>query len=87
MTICSTVSITSSSRHEAHLDVELGELRLAIAAQVLVAEAARDLEVAVVAGDHQQLLELLRRLRQRVELRPAAARLGTRKSRAPSGVT
>ena len=32
---------------EAHLEVELGELRLAVAAQVLVAVAARDLEVAV----------------------------------------
>ena len=33
--------------HEAHLEVELGELRLAVAAQVLVAVAAGDLEVAV----------------------------------------
>ncbi|MCU0301962.1 MAG: hypothetical protein MUF35_10230, partial [Candidatus Nanopelagicales bacterium] len=31
--------------HEAHLDVELGELRLAVLAEVLVAVAARDLEV------------------------------------------
>ncbi len=30
--------------------------------------AARDLEVALEAGHHQQLLELLRRLRQRVEV-------------------
>ncbi len=59
---------------EAHLQVELGELRLAVAAQVLVAEAAGDLEVAVHAGDHQQLLELLRALRQGVDgagLKPA----------------
>ena len=34
---------------------------------VLVAEAAGDLVVALEAGDHQQLLEQLRRLRQRVE--------------------
>ena len=53
---------------EAHLHIELGELGLAVGAQILVAEAARDLEVLIVAGDHQQLLELLRRLRQRVEL-------------------
>ena len=53
--------------HEAHLEVELGELRLAVAAQVLVAEAAGDLEVAVDARDHQQLLELLRALRQGVD--------------------
>ena len=51
---------------ERHLEVELGELGLAVGAQVLVAEAARDLEVPLVAGDHQDLLEQLRRLRQRV---------------------
>ena len=52
---------------EGHLDVELGEVGLAVGAQVLVAEAAGDLVVALEAGDHQQLLEELRRLRQRVE--------------------
>ena len=52
---------------EAHLEVELGELGLAVGAQVLVAEAAGDLVVALVAAHHQQLLEQLRRLRQRVE--------------------
>ena len=41
---------------ERHLEVELRELRLAVGAQVLVAEAARDLEVALVAGDHQSCL-------------------------------
>ncbi len=35
---------------EAHLDVDLRELGLAIETAVLVAEAAHDLEVAVVAG-------------------------------------
>ena len=53
---------------EAHLDVELIEFQAAVGAQVLVAKAGRDLEVAVEAGDHQQLLELLRRLGQRIEL-------------------
>ena len=52
---------------EAHLEVELGELGLAVAAQVLVAVAARDLHVAVDPGDHQELLELLRALRQRID--------------------
>ncbi len=52
---------------EAHFKIDLRELKLAVGAQVLVAEAARDLEVAVEAGDHQNLLEDLRRLRQRVE--------------------
>ena len=55
-------------RHERRLDVDLRELRLAVGAQILVAKAAGDLEVAVVARDHQQLLVDLRRLRQRVEL-------------------
>ena len=52
---------------EGHLEVQLRELGLAVGTQVLVAKAARDLEVALVAADHQQLLEQLRRLRQRVE--------------------
>ncbi len=55
-------------RGEGHLEVDLGELGLAVGAQVLVAEAAGDLEVAVEAGDHEDLLEDLRRLRERVEL-------------------
>jgi hypothetical protein len=59
--------------HERDLDVELGELGLAVGAQVLVAEAARDLVVAVEAGHHQQLLEQLRRLRQARRTRPVHA--------------
>jgi hypothetical protein len=53
---------------EAHLGVELHELELAVGAQILVAQAARDLVVAVHAADHEQLLEQLRALGQRVEL-------------------
>ena len=54
---------------EAHFQVELIEFaRGAVGAGVLVAKTGRDLEVAVEAGDHQQLLELLGRLRQGVEL-------------------
>ena len=53
---------------EGDLQVDLGELGLTVGAQVFVAEAARDLEVLVEAGDHEDLLEDLRRLRQRVEL-------------------
>jgi hypothetical protein len=56
---------------ERHLDVELGELGLAVGPRVLVAEAPDDLHVLVAPADHQQLLEQLRRLRQGVE----AARL------------
>ena len=53
---------------KAHLAVDLRELRLTVGTQVLVAEAAHNLEVAVHAGHHQQLLVLLRTLRQGVEL-------------------
>ena len=52
---------------EAHLHVHLHELVLAVGAQVLVAQAAGHLVVAVDTGHHQQLLEQLRRLRQGVE--------------------
>ena len=53
---------------EAHLDVELVEFaRAAVGAGVLVAKAGCDLEVPVEAGDHVELLVLLRRLRQGVE--------------------
>ena len=52
---------------EAHLHVELHELVLPVGAQVLVAQAAGHLVVAVDAGHHQELLEQLRRLRQGVE--------------------
>src|SRR6185436_6435995 len=48
--------------HEGHLDVELRELEPAVGARRLVAQAAHDLVVPVLAADHQQLLELLRGL-------------------------
>ena len=55
-------------RDKAHLHVELIELAgRAVGARILVAEAGRDLEIAVEARHHDELLELLRRLRQRVE--------------------
>ena len=54
---------------EGHLHVELVELAGgAVAAGVLVPKAGGDLEVAVKAGGHQKLLELLRGLGQGVEL-------------------
>jgi hypothetical protein len=59
---------------ERHLEVDLRELGLAVGAQVFVAEAARDLHVLLEAGDHQQLLEELRRLRESVELTVVHAR-------------
>ena len=53
---------------ERHLEVDLRELGLAVGAEILVAEALDDLEVAIEPRDHEDLLEDLRRLRQRVEL-------------------
>ena len=58
----------SSWRDERRLDVDLRELGLPVLPQILVAKAARDLEIPVEPGDHEQLLIELRRLRQRVEL-------------------
>ncbi len=52
---------------EAHLQIDLRELRLTVGAQVFIAEAAHDLKVLVEVRDHQDLLEELRRLRQRVK--------------------
>ncbi len=45
--------------HERHLAVDLCELRLTVRPKVLITKAFHDLEVAVEAGDHQQLLEEL----------------------------
>src|SRR5204863_6397910 len=53
---------------ERHLHVELSDLDDAVGAQVFVAKAARDLVIATYARNHQQLLQLLRRLWERKEL-------------------
>ena len=56
-------------RGEGHLHIELVELAGGpVAARVLIAEAGGDLEITVKAGGHKQLLELLRSLRQSIEL-------------------
>ena len=52
---------------EGHLDLDLGELGLAVGTEVLVAETARHLVVALDAGHHEELLELLGRLGKGVE--------------------
>ncbi len=60
---------------KAHLDIELVKFAgQPVGARVLVAETRRDLEVTVEARHHQELLVLLRRLRQRVELARMNAR-------------
>ena len=56
-------------RDEAHFQIELVKLAgQPISARVFIAEARRDLEIAIKTRDHEQLLILLRRLRQRIEL-------------------
>ena len=43
--------------HERHLQIDLGELRLPVGAQVFIPEAADDLKIAIEARDHEDLLE------------------------------
>ena len=53
---------------EAHFQIELVEFaRQAVSTRIFIAETRCDLEIAVEARDHQQLLVDLWRLRQRVE--------------------
>ena len=54
--------------HKGQLHIDLGELRLAVRPQILVPVAAGQLDIPVIAGAHQQLLEQLGRLGQRVEI-------------------
>jgi hypothetical protein len=53
---------------EGHFQVELREFELAVSALVFVTKTFHDLKVLVQPGNHQDLLENLRRLRQRIEL-------------------
>ena len=52
---------------EGHFDIQLRELQLPVCTGIFVAETARNLKIPVYAAHHQNLLELLRRLRERVE--------------------
>ena len=55
--------------YKAHFKIELIKLtRRAIRPCIFITKAWRDLEIAIKARHHQQLLEHLRRLRQRIEL-------------------
>ena len=51
---------------KSHFDIQLGKFRLAVGAQVLVAEAPYNLEITIEARNHQKLLEELGGLRQGV---------------------
>ena len=53
--------------HKGHFQVDLGEFRLTVSTEILVTEAACDLDIAVHARNHQQLLVDLRRLGQGIE--------------------
>ena len=56
-------------RHKGHFEIKLIEFAgAAIRARSLITEAGRDLEVAIKPRHHAKLLELLRRLRQRIKL-------------------
>src|SRR3546814_17383634 len=55
-------------RDEAHFEIKLVEFaRRTIGTGVFVTKARRDLEIAIEARNHKELLEHLRRLRRRVE--------------------
>ena len=53
--------------YEAHLDINLGKLRLTVGTQIFIPETSGNLEVPFHSCNHQQLLVDLRRLRQRPE--------------------
>ena len=53
--------------NERGLDIELSKLRLAVGTEVFIAEAAGDLKILFHTGDHEELLVLLRGLRESVE--------------------
>jgi len=52
--------MTRCSGHEAHFQVQLRELELTIAAQILVAEAAGNLEIAIHAATISSCFNSLR---------------------------
>ena len=56
--------------HECHLQVHLGKLGLSVSTQIFVPEAADNLIIAVKTGNHEELFEKLRGLRQGVEKAP-----------------
>ena len=56
------------SLNKAGFDIDLGEFRLTVGAQVFITEAAGDLEVTLETRNHEELFVLLRSLRQGKEL-------------------
>ncbi len=68
------VGISSPRTSERGLDVDLSELHLPVRPQIFVTEAACDLEIPLHARHHQDLLELLGRLRKCIKLPRVDAR-------------
>ena len=54
--------------YEGHLNIQLSKLRLTICTEILIAEAAYNLEILLHTRNHQNLLVNLRRLWQSIEL-------------------
>ena len=55
-------------RDERRFDVDLCELGLPVSPQIFITKTFRDLKILFHARDHEQLLVLLGRLRQRIKL-------------------
>jgi len=53
--------------HKTHFHIQLGKLGLTVSALVFVSKAAGYLVVALIAGNHQELFQLLGALGQRVK--------------------
>ncbi len=66
-------SVNVLALDEGHFEVDLREFQLPVGALVFVAETAGELKIFLHAADHQDLFELLRRLRQRVKRCPVRA--------------
>src|SRR5687768_4769788 len=62
------LSIDLLAIDERHLHIELRKLRLSVGAEIFIAKTAGDLIILVETGDHRDLFEDLRRLRQREKL-------------------
>ena len=54
--------------NKTHLTVYLSKLRLTVCTKIFITETLYNLEVTIKAGNHQQLLQCLRRLWQCIKL-------------------
>src|SRR4030042_2514249 len=56
------------NRNEGHLHIDLRKLRLTVRTKVFIPEAPNDLNISVKTGDHQNLFEQLRGLREGIKM-------------------